>query len=108
MDKIEIPKIVNSFQNVNPTAVHGMLVLNSAKMYGLIQIPGKLSLIPIDKFVVVGYPTKILKNLMNNIILNWEFQVLVIYLLPLLIYQLFLCLRFRRWTKKWRVLNTSL
>ena len=62
MDRRETPPIIKSLQVVSPESTHGMIVINNKKLSGLVQTPNEDTLIPINKTVVVGFPTKIINE----------------------------------------------
>ncbi len=59
MDREETPPIIKSLQAVCPDAPHGMIVINRESLFGLVQMPDEDTLRPVEKIVVVGFPTKL-------------------------------------------------
>jgi len=60
-DMAEIPKLVQSFRNVGAKAAHGLLILTPDHALSLALLPGTDSLQQVNKIIIVGYPTEILK-----------------------------------------------
>ena len=56
MDRVELPRIVNSFHTVGPKAAHGIFLLSLDHCVGFVRPPGRGELLPVRKVSVVGFP----------------------------------------------------
>jgi ThiF family len=62
MDMEEIPRLVQSFRNANPTLPHGMLVLGRDSARAAFYLPSESTLRFADQISIVGWPTTIYKS----------------------------------------------
>lgn len=57
-DRLELQKLVPSFQTVGMSAVHGALLLSQDDVVGLVWLPGVKQPTYLSRITIVGYPLK--------------------------------------------------
>jgi hypothetical protein len=59
MDKLEIPKLVESFRATDRTLAHGILLLSTSSFASWVWLPGSRTPVEPDRSTIVGYPMQL-------------------------------------------------
>jgi hypothetical protein len=62
MDRQDLPPIVEAFGHAHPSGIHGALLLSNNTICGVSWLPDNPFPLPIERIVIVGFPTIIVEG----------------------------------------------